>query len=110
MEQTLTVKQAAKLLNLSYSTVFARKKEWGFFQMKSSKIWLVEKSVLEQSKKKKNNLCRDIQVGDSEKRKCRSENQKTGYGKSILPHRAEKELDALLKQLKKGSRKNITTS
>lgn len=103
MEQTLTVKQAAKLLNLSYSTVFARKIEWGFFQMESSRIWLVEKSVLEQCKKKKNNLCRDMQVGDfTEKRKCRSENRKMAYGKSILPRRAEKELDALLKQLKNG--------
>lgn len=51
MEQTLTIKQTAKLLNLSYSTVFNHRHKWGFFQMEGSNIWLVEKSVLEQRKK-----------------------------------------------------------
>ncbi|EDK13493.1 hypothetical protein CGSHiR3021_01462 [Haemophilus influenzae 22.4-21] len=44
-------KTTAKLLNLSYSTVFSHRHKWGFFQMEGSNIWLVEKSVLEQRKK-----------------------------------------------------------
>ena len=112
MEQTLTIKQTAKLLNLSYSAVFNHRHKWGFFQMEGSNIWLVEKSVLEQRRKKQNNLYCDVQVGDYsvENRKCRSEKINTAYGKSILPHRAEKELDALLKQLKSGSRKSTMTN
>ena len=40
-ERTLTIKEVANLLNLSYSTVFAHRFKWGFFQMEGSKAWRV---------------------------------------------------------------------
>lgn len=36
-ERTLTIKEVANLLNLSYSTVFAHRFKWGFFKWKVRK-------------------------------------------------------------------------
>ncbi|TNH06507.1 helix-turn-helix domain-containing protein [Testudinibacter sp. TR-2022] len=102
MEEALTIKQAAKLLNLSYNTVYARKRDWGFFQMAGVRGWRVYKSDLDRQRQKENNssrLC--VQVGEQEKRKCRSEKTKTVSGKLISRHRQGSAFDALVKRLKK---------
>lgn len=52
-ERTLTIKEVADLLNLSYSTVFAHRFKWGFFQMEGSKAWRVFREDLDRCRKRK---------------------------------------------------------
>ncbi|KAA6209288.1 DNA-binding protein [Avibacterium paragallinarum] len=100
MEETLTISEVASKLKMSYGAVYAHRFHWGFFQMEGSRVWRVSKTTLDQKRQKTHNVCRlDDQVGDKEKL-CRSEKMNSVYGRSILPHRAARELDALLKQLK----------
>ncbi|HHY1073104.1 TPA: helix-turn-helix domain-containing protein, partial [Haemophilus influenzae] len=103
MEQTLTIRDVAKCLNLSETTVRKNKLKWGFFQMEGSRMWRVFKSDLDRNRKKAENLS-DLyaKVGDTqEKQKCRSAKIKMACGKSILPHQAASEFDAVVKQLTK---------
>ncbi|THA05472.1 helix-turn-helix domain-containing protein [Rodentibacter pneumotropicus] len=102
MEETLTIKQVAKYLNLKERTVRNHIYDWGFFKMAGSRVWRVYPSDLVKNRRKENNMRRlCVQVGDSEKRKCRSEKTNSAYGKSILPRRAASEFDAVVKRLKR---------
>ncbi|WP_077500273.1 DNA-binding protein [Rodentibacter rarus] len=102
MEQTLTIQEVAKELNISESSVRKHRLEWGFFRMEGSRIWRVYPSDLVKNRRKENNIRRlCVQVGDSEKKKCRSEKTNSAYGKSILPRRAASEFDAVVKRLKR---------
>lgn len=98
MEETLSIKQAAKHLGMCYSTVYSHRLDWGFFQMKGSKLWRIHKSDLEQLKKRSNNTGR-LALSVDEVTLCRSSNEmKPAHGGWILPHQTAKELDALLAQ------------
>ncbi|MDA3977680.1 DNA-binding protein [Gallibacterium sp. AGMB14963] len=100
MEQALSLKKAAKLLDMSYDAVYNHRHKWGFFKMPGSRLWRIYYSDLEKIREKQNNVCRlEMQVGDKEKQ-CRSTKKKMVYGGLISGHRADKELDALLKRLK----------
>ena len=46
MEQTLTIRDVAKCLNLSETTVRKNKLKWGFFQMEGSRMWRVLNPIL----------------------------------------------------------------
>ncbi|OOF50703.1 helix-turn-helix domain-containing protein [Rodentibacter trehalosifermentans] len=102
MEQTLTIKEVAKELNIGETTIRKNLLNWGFFRMAGSKIWRVYPSDLEKNRREENNMRRlCVKVGDSEKRKCRSEKINSAYGRSISPRQAASEFDAVVKRLKK---------
>ncbi|QIA76702.1 helix-turn-helix domain-containing protein [Rodentibacter caecimuris] len=102
MEQTLTIQQVAKELNISETSIRKNLINWGFFRMEGSRVWRVYPSDLVKNRRKENNMRRlCVQVGDSEKRKCRSEKTNSAYGKSILPRRVASEFDAVVKRLKR---------
>ena len=69
--RTLTIQEVADLLNLSYSTVFAHRLKWGFFQMEGSRAWRVFREDLDRCRKRKNNVIR--LVGLTEYKKWRKE-------------------------------------
>ncbi|MGV6989617.1 helix-turn-helix domain-containing protein [Testudinibacter sp. P80/BLE/0925] len=102
MEKALTINDVAEMLSLSYGTVYNHRYKWGFFKMEGSRIWRIYQSDLEKNRKKQNNVCRlEMQVGDKENPKCRSTKHQVVSGGLISERRAVRELDALLKQLKK---------
>lgn len=97
-ERTLTIKEVAHLLNLSYSTVFAHRFKWGFFQMEGSKAWRVFREDLDRCRKRKNNVIRLVGLTDIKnggKNKCQSTREEVHIG-SILQHRVANELDEAL--------------
>ncbi|WP_075290674.1 helix-turn-helix domain-containing protein [Histophilus somni] len=99
MEETLTIKQVAKHLNLSQSAVRNHLYDWGFFRMKGSNRWLIHKSDLDLLKKRANNSDR-LALSVEEVTLCRStEEQKMAHGGLISQPQAVRELDALLAQL-----------
>ncbi|WP_077064997.1 hypothetical protein [Mannheimia massilioguelmaensis] len=101
-DQALSLQQVAKLLNMSYGAVYNNRYRWGAFQMEGSRVWRIYKSDLEKNRKKQNNVCRlEMQVGDKEYKKCRSIKNRMVSGGLISEHLAVKELDTLLKRLKK---------
>ncbi len=110
MEEALTIKQAAKRLNLSYSTVYQQRLNWGFFRMNGSSVWRIYPSELDRNRQEMQNTSRlGVLVGDKEK-KCRSEKTKMASGKLISPHRTASEFDAVVKRLTKNSHNKCTTS
>ena len=56
--EILTIKEAAKLLNLSYNTVYARRLEWGFFRVPGVRGWRIYRADLDRQVKKANNAHR----------------------------------------------------
>ncbi|TFJ89143.1 DNA-binding protein [Lonepinella koalarum] len=102
MEQAISLQTVSKMLNMSYSAVYNNRLRWGAFQMEGSRLWRIFPSVLEKHCKKQNNVCRlEIQVGDKEHLTCRSTKNQTVSGGLISERQAVKELDTLLKRLKK---------
>lgn len=101
MEETLTIRDVARCLNVSENTVRKNKKKWGFFQMEGSRLWRVFESDLDRNRKKEEDTSRlCAQVGDKlEKRKCRSEKTKMACGKLTSPHRMASDFDAAVKRL-----------
>lgn len=82
-ERTLTIKEVADLLNLSYSTVFAHRFKWGFFQMEGSKAWRVFREDLDRCRKRKNNVIRLVGLTDIKnggKNKCQSTREEVHIG------------------------------
>lgn len=99
MEETLTIKQVAKHLNLSQSAVRNHLSDWGFFKMKGSNRWLIHKSDLDLLKKRANNDDR-LALSVEEVKLCRStKEQKTVRGGLISQPQAVKELDVRLARL-----------
>ncbi|WP_198388475.1 hypothetical protein [Burkholderia ubonensis] len=107
-ETALTLQQVADRLQLSYSTVFAMRKQIGF-RMPGSRIWRVWPSSLASLSEKRNNLTRlSLRVGGDNA--CQSADVKApGFGLSTSARQAAKELDALLKQRTGAQRRNTTT-
>lgn len=97
-DRTLTIKEVADLLNLSYSTVFAHRLKWGFFQMEGSRAWRVFREDLDRCRKRKNNVIRLVGLTDKKdggKDRCQSTKEAILIG-STLQHRVANELDAAL--------------
>lgn len=95
--ETLSIKQVATLLNLSYGTVFTHRHQWGFYRMKGSRLWRIDKSDLDLLKKRSNND-RGLALSVGEEKLCRSEREGTSITLTSIPL-AERELDELLKRL-----------
>ena len=103
MEQLLTIRDVARYLNLSETTVRKNRYKWGFFRIKGTRVWRIYREDLDRNRKKAENLA-DLyaKVGETqEKQKCRSAKTKTACGKSILLRQAASEFDAAVKQLTK---------
>jgi hypothetical protein len=109
VETALTLREAAKLLNLAYSTVFAKRKEIGF-RLPGSRVWRVWPSRLAEFDKPRDNVIRlSVRVGKEEP--CPSAKIKPLVSiSSTSALQAAKELDDLLKQRIAKPRRNITTS
>lgn len=108
-EKALTLQQAAKRLNVSYSTIFSYRKELGF-QLRARGAWRIWPSRLAAFTEKNNNgtLLSLRVVGEAI---CPSAKMKPRVsGKSISASLASRELDALLAQRKGKQRRNTTTS
>ena len=52
MPETLTIKDVAKLLKLSYSTVYNNRSNWGFFKVAGVRGWRIYKTDLDKIKQK----------------------------------------------------------
>ncbi|MCQ9124322.1 DNA-binding protein [Rodentibacter mrazii] len=99
MEETLTIKQVAKYLNLKERTVRNHIYDWGFFKMAGSRVWRIHKSDLDLLKKRSDNADR-LALSVEEVQLCRSTKEtKTARGGLILQPQAVKELDAQLARL-----------
>lgn len=110
MSETLTIKDVAKLLKLSYSTVYNNRSNWGFFKVDGVRGWRIYKTDLDKIRQKQNNVVRSgVRIGDKE-RICRSAKTNMVFGKSTLPRRQGNELDRLVARLTNGLRKSCTTN
>lgn len=98
MGEILTIKQAAKYLNMSESAVRNHLIEWGFFQMPGSSAWRVDKAHLDKIREQGNNP-RESTLFVSNKRGnlCHSTNGKA-VTTLILQRQLAAELDARLKR------------
>nr|WP_288533290.1 helix-turn-helix domain-containing protein [uncultured Haemophilus sp.] len=52
MPETLTIKDVAKLLKLSYSTVYNNRSNWGFFKVAEVRGWRIYKTDLDKIRQK----------------------------------------------------------
>ncbi|OOH92159.1 DNA-binding protein [Pasteurellaceae bacterium 15-036681] len=95
--ETLSIKQVASILNVSYGTVFNHRHQWGFYKMEGSRLWRIDKTDLDLLKKRSNND-RGLVLSVGEEKLCRSEKEETSITLTSIPL-AVKELDALLKRL-----------
>lgn len=95
--RTLTIKEVADLFKLNYSTVYAHRIKWGFFQMEGSRVWRVFPDDLENARKKKNNVIRLVRSATNKQgdEQCRSIKETMSIGLT-LPHQVANELDRLL--------------
>ncbi|MDN7729193.1 hypothetical protein QZM48_04125 [Burkholderia orbicola] len=107
-EVALTLQQVADRLQLSYSTVFAMRKQIGF-RMPGSRVWRVWPSQLACMSERSNNLTRlSLRVGgETECQSAKTKNPVSGISTSA--RQAAKEFAALLKQRTSGQRRNTTT-
>ena len=107
-EVALTLQQVADRLQLSYSTVFAMRKQIGF-RMPGSRVWRVWPSQLASMSERRNNLTRlSLRVGMEDQ--CQSAKIKSqASGISISARQTARELDALLKPATGKQRRNTTT-
>ncbi|BFU60731.1 MULTISPECIES: helix-turn-helix domain-containing protein [Rodentibacter] len=97
-DRTLTIREVADLLNLSYNTVFAHRLKWGFFQMEGSRVWRVFREDLDHCRKRKNNVIRLVGLTDTKnggKDRCQSSREAMYIG-STLQHQVANELDEAL--------------
>ena len=103
--RALGLKEAAQLLRVSYSTVYAHKKELGFFQIGS--VWRVWPETLQNASKHYNER-RPAQT-EPKGKACQSESAAVST-LSTSAHQAAKEFAALLARRTEKKRRNITTS
>ncbi|WP_407946163.1 helix-turn-helix domain-containing protein [Paraburkholderia nemoris] len=105
-EKALSLKEAAALLGVSYSTVYAHKEEMGFFQIGNQwRIW--PGSLKSATEYNSNRPARTEQ----ENTKCQSVSAKARtFGTSTSAHRVENELDRLLERPTERRLRSITTS
>ncbi|MGX2956381.1 helix-turn-helix domain-containing protein [Ursidibacter arcticus] len=95
--ETLSIKQVASILNVSYGTVFNHRHKWGFYKIKGSRLWRIDKTDLDLLKNRSNND-RGLALSVGEEKLCRSEREETSITLTSIPL-AVKELDGLLKRL-----------
>ena len=108
-EEALTLRQAAKRLNVSYSTIFNYRKELGF-QLRARGAWRIWPSRLAAFTEKGNNVTQ-LSLRVVGETPCPSAKMKPQVsGKSISASQASRELDALLAQRTGKQRRNTTTS
>lgn len=105
MDRALTLKEAAALLGVSYSTVYAHRLEMGFFQVGNQwRIWPDRLKVATEY-----NPNRPART-DPRSKKCQSENAKVRTsGTSISARQAANELDSLLVRPTERRLRSITT-
>ena len=105
-EKALTLKEAAALLGVSYSTVYAHKLDMGFFQVGNQwRIWPERLKAPAEY-----NSDRPART-ETRSEKCQSVSA-TGRtsGTSISARQAAAEFDKVLEQLKGRKRRSCTTS
>ncbi|MBS6026316.1 helix-turn-helix domain-containing protein [Haemophilus pittmaniae] len=111
--EILTIKEAAKLLNLSYNTVYARRLEWGFFRVPGVRGWRIYRADLDRQVKKANNAHRKgVRVGDKHNKEylCRSAKTSTASGKLTLQRKPASVFDRVVARLTNALRKSCTTN
>jgi len=106
-EEALTLKQAAKRLNVSYGTVYARRFKIAW-QIPDSNRWRVWPSTLAALKPQQYNVTRLAPPSDTEKL-CQSD-YAVKRGGSTSARRAASELDTLLERPTKGRQGNTRTA
>ncbi|MFC4705471.1 helix-turn-helix domain-containing protein [Paraburkholderia caffeinitolerans] len=106
-DRALGLREAAQLLRVSYGTVYAHRRELGFFQVGS--VWRIWPEKLREATGRYNSD-RPAQE-ELEHKKCPSESAKAPtYGTSISASQAAAELDKLLAQPINRRRRSSTTS
>ncbi len=107
-EKALTLREAANLLNVSYSTIFGYRRELGF-QLRARGAWRIWPSRLAVFSEKNNNVTQ-LSLRIVGEVTCPSAKMKPQVsGKLISGSQASRELDALLAQRTDKQRKSITT-
>ena len=97
MSETLTIKQAAKYLNMSEGAVRNHVTDWGFFKLPGSNAWRVEVAHLDKIKIYGNNLDR-LALSVDEVKLCQSSNAAKHIGLISQPQ-AVVELENLLARM-----------
>ena len=106
-DRAISLREAAALLRVSYGTVYARRRELGFFQIGS--VWRIWPEKLKEATQDYNER-RPAQT-DQEKQPCQSGSAKAPTsGISISARQAAAELDKLLARPTKRRLRNFTTS
>jgi excisionase family DNA binding protein len=106
MERALTLKEAAALLGVSYSTVYAHKEEMGFFQIGNQ--WRIWPDKLKFATEYNPN--RPART-ETRSKKCQSEGAKARTSGTLTSARqVESELDRLLERPTVRRLRSITTS
>ncbi|MFC2552787.1 MAG: helix-turn-helix domain-containing protein [Rodentibacter sp.] len=97
MGETLTIKEVAKLLKMSPSAVRGHLSEWGFFRLKGSRVWRINRTDLDKIKIKGNNPDR-LALSVDEVKLCQSSNAAKHIGLISQPQ-AVVELENLLARM-----------
>ena len=107
-ENAISLQQAAKILNLSYSSVFARRYEIGF-RLPGSRVWRVWPSTLTNLSARSKLI--PLSLRAAEDLKCQSiSTQSLTNGGWTSQHQTVKELDDLLARVTGKPRKSCTTA
>jgi excisionase family DNA binding protein len=105
IDKALTLKEAAALLGVSYSTVYAHKKEMGFFQIGNQwRIWPDRLKLATEY-----NSDRPART-EPRSKQCQSESAKAVSGTLTSARQTERELDRLLERPTERRLRSITTS
>ncbi|MBB5443637.1 MULTISPECIES: helix-turn-helix domain-containing protein [unclassified Paraburkholderia] len=105
--RAITLKEAAKLLRVSYGTVYARRQQLGFFQIGS--VWRIWPETLADATQGYNER-RPAQT-DEESETCQSESAKAATSGTLTSARqTAAALDKLLERPTARRRKNSTTN
>lgn len=98
MGETLTIKEAAKYLNMSESAVRNHLTNWGFFKLPGSRVWRIRKADLDKIAKQGNNPREStLFVRKKRGKLCHSTNG-MAVTTLILQRQLAAELDARLKR------------
>jgi hypothetical protein len=110
VETALTLQETAALLQLAYSTVFAKREQIGF-RLPGSRVWRVWPSRLAELSAPRNNVARlSLRVVEGEEKCPSAKINRPVSGSLTSARQAVKELDDLLKQRIAAPRRSTTTS
>ncbi len=108
-ETAISLKEAARILGLSYQTVFERRAQIGF-RLPGSRVWRVWPSQLANLTRRQYNVTRlALRSDNTGASECRSDSVMVSGG-SIYARQAANELDDLLARVTKKPRRNTTTA